>query len=91
MFEGTFVFASAALITIPLFSLIMFVTDVLTFGCAVALIHVLLLPLMMLIATKYCKSAKCQWQNLRYFFCGSKLEEIKSLKEKISAKLKEIL
>ena len=65
MFEGTLLFGSAALFTLPLFSLITLLTVGLTNGWVEALIYVASFPLIMLFSWWYSQAAKRTLQSLK--------------------------
>lgn len=91
MFEGTLLFASAALFTIPIFSLITLLVVGFNTGWLSALIYVMLFPLLMLFCWNYVCFAK---KTFRSFICLMKpntVETLKRMRADLYARLNKII
>ena len=90
MFEGTLLFGSAALFTIPLFSLITFLIVGLNASWLSALIYVALFPLLMLFCWKYVVCGKKTLQSLKCLLRASSVEKLKQIRKKLHEGLNKI-
>lgn len=90
MFEGTLLFGSAALFTIPLFSLITFLIVGLNASWLSALIYVALFPLLMLFCWKYAVCGKKTLQSLKCLLRASSVEKLKQIRKKMHEGLNKI-
>ena len=90
MFEGTLSFGSAALFTIPLFSLITFLIVGLNASWLSALIYVALFPLLMLFCWKYAVCGKKTLQSLKCLLRASSVEKLKQIRKKLHEGLNKI-
>lgn len=90
MFEGTLLFGSAALFTIPLFSLITFLIVGLNASRLSALIYVALFPLLMLFCWKYAVCGKKTLQSLKCLLRASSVEKLKQIRKKLHEGLNKI-
>ena len=90
MFEGTLLFGSAALFTIPLFSLITFLIVGLNASWLSALIYVALFPLLMLFCWKYAVCGKKTLQSLKCLLRASSVEKLKQIRKKLHEGLNKI-
>lgn len=91
MFEGTLLFGSAALFTLPLFSLITLLVVGLNSGWLSALIYVALFPLLMLFCWKYAVCAKKTLQSFKCLLRPSVADKLKQLRTGLHNRLNEIL
>ena len=90
MFEGTLLFGSAALFTIPLFSLITFLIVGLNASWLSALIYVALFPLLMLFCWKYAVCGKKTLQSLKCLLRASPVGKLKQIRKKLHEGLNKI-
>ena len=91
MFEGTLLFGSAMLFTVPLFSLITLLVVGLNSGWLSTLIYVAMFPLLMLFCWKY---AVCAKKTLQSFLCLLKpasVDKLKQLRSRLHEKLNRII
>ena len=91
MFEGTLLFGSAALFTLPLFSVITLLVVGLNSGWISALIYVALFPLLMLFCWKYATVGKKTLQTLKCLVKPSSVEKLKQKRKNLHKKLNEII
>ena len=91
MFEGTLLFGSAALFTLPLFSLITLLVVGLNSGWLSALIYVALFPLLMLFCWKYATIGKKTLQTLKCLLKPVSVENLKQMRRNLHKKLNEII
>lgn len=91
MFEGTLLFGSAVLFTIPLFSLITLLVVGMNVGWLWAVIYVALFPLLMLFAWWYVHFAKHTIGQLKYIWHGKAVKGMKELKAVMYKKLDRII
>ena len=91
MFEGTLLYGSAVLFTIPLFSLITLLVVGLNCGWGLALIYVALFPLLMLFCWKYTIIGKKTLQSLKCLMAPSVVEKLKQMRKNLHKKLNEII
>ena len=91
MFEGTLLFGSAALFTLPLFSVITLLVVGLNSGWISALIYVALFPLLMLFCWKYATVGKKTLQTLKCLVKPSSVEKLKQMRKNLHKKLNEII
>lgn len=91
MFEGTLLFGSAALFTIPLFSLITLLVVGLNSGWLSALIYVALFPLLMLFCWKYAVSAKKTLQTLKCLAKSASVDKLKRMRKSLHERLNRIV
>lgn len=91
MFEGTLLFGSAALFTLPLFSLITLLVVGLNSGWLSALIYVALFPLLMLFCWKYAIIGKKTLQTLKCLLKPVSVENLKQMRRNLHKKLNEII
>ena len=91
MFEGTLLYGSAVLFTIPLFSLITLLVVGFTSGWLSAVIYVALFPLLMLFCWKYTQCAKNAFQSFKCLLRPAVVEKLKQLRTGLHNRLNEIL
>lgn len=91
MFEGTLLFGSAVLFTIPLFSLITLLVVGLTSGWLSALIYVALFPLIMLFCWKYAQCGKKALQSLKCLLHPKSVDKLKRMRKDMHGLLNEAL
>ena len=91
MFEGTLLFGSAALFTLPLFSLVTLLVTGLNSGWISALIYVALFPLLMLFCWKYATIGKKTLQTLKCLVRASSVENLKQMRKSLHEKLNKII
>ena len=91
MFEGTLLFGSAVLFTLPLFSLITLLVVGLNSGWLSALIYVLLFPLIMLFCWKYAQCGKRTLQSLKCLLHPKSVDKLKRMRKDMHAFLNETL
>ncbi len=91
MFEGTLLFGSAALFTLPLFSLITLLVTGFNSGWVPALIYVALFPLILLFCWKYATIGKKTLQTLKCLMAQSTVEKLKQMRKRLHKKLNEII
>ena len=91
MFEGTLLFGSAALFTLPLFSLITLLVTGFNSGWVPALIYVALFPIILLFCWKYATLGKKTLQTLKCLMAPSVVEKLKQTRKRLHKKLNEII
>ena len=91
MFEGTLLFGSAVLFTIPLFSLITFLVVGLNDSWLSALVYVALFPLLMLFCWWYAAWAKKTFQTLKCLLKPSSVDKLKQMRKNLHEKLNRII
>lgn len=91
MFEGTLLFGSAALFTLPLFGLITFLVTGFNAGWLSALLYVLAFPLLMLFCWKYAGFAKKTLQSLKCLMKPVSVETLKRMRTDLHGRLNKIL
>jgi 1-acyl-sn-glycerol-3-phosphate acyltransferase len=91
MFEGTLLFGSAVLFTLPLFSLMTLLVVGLNSGWLLALVYVALFPLLMLFCWKYAQWGKKTLQTLKCLLSPKAVERMKRWRKDMHALLDEAL
>ena len=91
MFEGTLLFGSAALFTLPLFSLITLLVTGFNSGWVPALIYVALFPIILLFCWKYATLGKKTLQTLKCLMAPLAVEKLKQMRKRLHKKLNEII
>lgn len=91
MFEGTLLYGSAVLFTIPLFSLITLLVAGFTSGWLPAFVYVALFPLLMLFCWKYAVGAKHILQDLKCLMKPTSVELLKRMRKDLHKRLDNIL
>ena len=91
MFEGTLLYGSAVLFTIPLFSLITLLVVGFTSGWLSAVIYVALFPLLMLFCWKYTQCAKNAYQSIKCLMMPTITEKLMELRSGLHNRLNELL
>jgi len=91
MFEGTLLFGSAVLFTIPLFSLITFLVVGLNDSWLSALVYVALFPLLMLFCWWYAAWAKKTFQTLKCLLKANSVDKLKQMRKNLHEKLNRII
>lgn len=91
MFEGTLLYGSAVLITLPLFSLITLWVVGCTIGWLSAIVYVALFPLLMLFCWKYALCAQRSYQSLQCILKPSSVNYLKQMRNSLHEKLNNIL
>ena len=91
MFEGTLLFGSAALFTLPLFSLITLLVTGFFSGWVPALIYVALFPFLLLFCWKYAMFGKKTLQTLKCLVKPSSVDKLKRMRKDMYAFLNETL
>ena len=91
MFEGTLLYGSAVLFTLPVFSLITLLMVGCTIGWLSAIVYVVLFPLLMLFCWKYAMCAKRIFQSLQCLLKRSLVDNLKPIRMALHEKLNNIL
>lgn len=91
MFEGTLLYGSAALFTLPLFSLITLLVIGLNIGWLVAFIYIALFPLIMLFCWKYASFAKNTFQSLQCLLKVQSVGKLRQMRKSLHEKLDKII
>ena len=91
MFEGTLLFGSAVLFTLPLFSLMTLLVVGLNSGWLLALVYVALFPLLMLFCWTYAQWGKKTLQTLKCLLSPKAVERMKRWRKDMHALLDEAL
>ena len=91
MFEGTLLYGSAVLFTLPLFSLITLLVVGFTSGWLTALIYIALFPLLMLFCWKYAQCAKKTFQSIQCLLKPSSVDKLKQMRKRLHEGLDKIL
>lgn len=91
MFEGTLLFGSAVLFTLPLFSLITLLVVGINSGWLSALVYVALFPLIMLFCWKYAQCGKKTLQTLKCLLQPKAIDPLKRMRKDLHALLKRVL
>ena len=91
MFEGTLLYGSAVLFTIPLFSLITLLVVGINSGWLSALIYVALFPLLMLFCWEYTVCAKRAFQSLQCLLKPASVDKLKQMRNRLHEKLNQII
>ena len=91
MFEGTLLFGSAALFTLPLFSLITLLVTGLNSGWVLALIYVAMFPLIMLFCWKYAMFGKKTLQTLKCLVKPASVDKLKRMRKSLHERLNRIV
>ena len=91
MFEGTLLYGSAVLFTLPVFSLITLLVVGRTIGCLSAIVYVALFPLLMLFCWKYAMCAKRIFQSLQCLLKQSSVDSLKRMRKSLHEKLNNVL
>ena len=91
MFEGTLLYATTVLFTLPLFSLITLLVVGCTIGWLFAIAYVALFPLLLLFCWKYAMGAKRTFQSLQCLLKPSSADCLKRMRESLHEKLNSVL
>ena len=91
MFEGTLLFGSAVLFTLPLFSLITLLVVGLNSGWLTALVYVVLFPLIMLFSWKYAMFGKKTLQTMLCLLKPASVDKLKQIRRSLHKRLDEII
>ena len=91
MFEGTLLFGSAVLFTLPLFSLITLLVVGLNSGWLTALVYVALFPLIMLFSWKYAMLGKKTLQTMLCLLKPASVDKLKQIRRSLHKRLDEII
>ena len=91
MFEGTLLFGSAVLFTLPLFSLITLLVVGLNSGWLAAFIYVALFPVLMLFCWKYAMFGKKTLQSFQCLLKPASVEKLKQMRRSLHEKLDKTL
>jgi hypothetical protein len=91
MFEGTLLYGSAVLFTLPLFSLITLLVVGCTIGWLSAIAYVALFPLLMVFCWKYAMGAKRIFQSLRCILKPLSIDYFKQMRNSLHEKLNNVL
>ena len=91
MFEGTLLFGSAVLFTLPLFSLITLLVVGLNSGWLPALVYVALFPLIMLFSWKYAMFGKKTLQTMLCLLKPASVDKLKQIRRSLHKRLDEII
>jgi hypothetical protein len=91
MFEGTLLFGSAVLFTLPLFSLITLLVVGLNSGWLTALVYVALFPLIMLFSWKYAMFGKKTLQTMLCLLKPASVDKLKQIRRSLHKRLDEII
>ena len=91
MFEGTLLYGSAVLFTLPVFSLITLLVVGCTIGWLSAIVYVALFPLLMLFCWKYAMCAKRTYQSLQCLLKPSSVDCLKRMRKSLHEKLNNVL
>ncbi len=91
MFEGTFLLAISALLTIPLCAIITLIVGLTYSSVLSTIVHILCFPILLLFAWKYKEGVKNTWRNIKYFTNKTKIEPLISLKNSISERMSKVM
>ena len=91
MFEGTLLYGSAVLFTLPVFSLITLLGVGRTIGWRAAIVYVALFPLLMLFCWKYAMCTKRIFQSLQCLLKQSSVDSLKRMRKSLLEKLNNVL
>ena len=91
MFEGTLLYGSAVLFTLPLFSLITLLVVGRTIGWLAAIVYVALFPLLIVFCWKYAMWAKRTFQSLQCLLKRSLVDNLKQIRMSLHEKLNNVL
>lgn len=91
MFEGTLLYGSAVLFTLPLFSLITLLVVGLNVGWLQAFIYIALFPLIMLFCWKYTIFAKDTFQSLQCLLKAQSVDKLRRMRKSLHEKLNKII
>ena len=91
MFEGTLLFGSAVLFTLPLFSLITLLVVGLNSGWLTALVYVALFPFIMLFSWKYAMFGKKTLQTMLCLLKPASVDKLKQIRRSLHKRLDEII
>ena len=91
MFEGTLLYGSAVLFTLPLFSLITLLVVGRTIGWLAAIVYVALFPLLIVFCWKYAMGAKRTFQSLQCLLKRSLVDNLKQIRMSLHEKLNNVL
>ena len=91
MFEGTLLYGSAVLFTLPVFSLITLLVVGCTIGWLSAIAYVALFPLLMVFCWKYAMGAKRIFQSLRCILKSLSIDYFKQMRKSLHEKLNNVL
>ena len=91
MFEGTLLYATTVLFTLPLFCLVSLLVVGCTIGWLSAIAYVALFPLLMLFCWKYAMCAKRTFQSLQCLLKPSSADCLKRMRKSLHEKLNSVL
>jgi hypothetical protein len=91
MFEGTLLYGSAVLFTLPLFSLITLLVVGRTIGWLAAIVYVASFPLLIVFCWKYAMGAKRTFQSLQCLLKRSLVDNLKQIRMSLHEKLNNVL
>ena len=91
MFEGSLLYGSAVLFTLPVSSLITLLMVGCTIGWLFAIVYVALFPLLMLFCWKYTICAKRTFQSLQCLLKRSSVDNLKQIRMSLHEKLNNVL
>ena len=91
MFEGTLLYATTVLFTLPLFSLVSLLVVGCTIGWLSAIAYVALFPLLLLFCWKYAMCTKRTFQSLQCLLKPSSVENLKRMRKSLHEKLNNVL
>ena len=91
MFEGTLLYGSAVLFTLPVFGLITLLVVGRTIGWLSAIVYVALFPLLMLFCWKYAMCTKRIFQSLQCLLKQSSVDCLKRMRKSLHEKLNNVL
>ena len=91
MFEGTLLYATTVLFTLPLFSLVSLLVVGCTIGWLSAIAYVALFPLLMVFCWKYAMGTKRIFQSLRCILKSLSIDYFKQMRKSLHEKLNNVL
>ncbi|MBQ8521306.1 MAG: 1-acyl-sn-glycerol-3-phosphate acyltransferase [Bacteroides sp.] len=91
MFEGTLLYGSAVLFTLPLFCLITLLVVGLNAGWLTAVIYIALFPLLILFCWKYATCAKHLFRSFKCLLHSAKVDELKRMRKALHERLDKIV
>lgn len=91
MFEGTLLYGSAALFTLPLFSLITLLVTGFNIGWIPAFIYIALFPFLMLFCWKYAIAAKDTFRSLQCLLKAQSVDKLRQMRKSLHERLDKII
>lgn len=91
MFKGSMLYGSAALFTIPIFTIATLLVVGFNFGWLAAVLYVLSFPILIVFCWFYSVSALNMFKGMRCMFNGAKVRQLKQMRASIYERLDKIL